>query len=407
MTDEGRLRRFPSGEYDGLGLDPMLAELRADEPLAKIRLPFGRETWLVTRYRDARKVVTSKQFSRARESGPDAPRFMASPRDPHAVSALDAPDHTRVRKLAGKAFTPKRIEMLRGNARKKANELVDEFAGLDQPADFMRCFGRQMPLAMLTEMMGIPREDFPLFHQWIDDMEVIDEAGMEKAQRALKGTIDYLAGQVAERMANPHDDLLADMVAAREGTDRLTEEQLVHFAFGLWFGGLDTTFNLITNGFYLLLTHPEQLALLLGDQSLIPAAVDEFLRYAGVSGVDHARMALSDVELSTGTIPAGDAVVVSLPSANRDESVFTNPDEVDITRTPNHHLAFSGGMHYCIGAPLARMEMSIALDVVLNRLPGLRLAITADEVPWAKGKLVRRPEALPVRWDQVLPAASS
>jgi cytochrome P450 len=404
MTEKGQVRRFPSGEYEGHDLDPMLAELRADEPLSKVQLPFGREAWLVTRHRDARMVVTSRHFSRAKESGPDAPRFMASPRDPLVVSALDAPEHTRVRKLAGKAFTPRRIETLRDNARKKANELVDEFVGLDQPADFLASFARQMPLAMMTEMMGIPRADFPLFHQWIDDMEVIDEAGMAKAQRALKGTIDYLAKQVAGRMAEPHDDLLADMVAAHDGSDRLTEDQLVHFAFGLWFGGLDTTFNLITNGFYLLLTHPDQLALLLADQSLIPSAIDEFLRYAGVNGVDHARVALTDVELSSGTIPAGDAVVVSLSSANRDESVFTDPEKIDITRSPNPHLAFSGGMHYCIGAPLARMEMSVALDVVLNRLPGLRLAVPAEEVPWAKRKLVRRPEALPVRWDDVLPA---
>jgi cytochrome P450 len=382
----------------------MLAELRANEPLCKVQLPFGRETWLVTRHRDARKVVTSKHFSRAGESGPDAPRLMAGPRNPHVVSALDPPEHSRVRKLAGKAFTPKRIETLRDNARKTANELVDEFATREQPADFMRCFARQMPLSMLCEIMGIPSTEFPIFHQWIDDMEVADEAGLEKAMHALHETIAYLRKQVAERMENTHDDVLADMVAAREGSDRLTEEQLVHFAFALWFGGLDTTFNLISNGFYLLLAHPDQLRLVLDDQSLIPTAVDEFLRYAGVSGVDHARVALADVELSTGTIPAGDAVVVSLPSANRDESVFTNPDEVDVTRSPNPHLAFSAGPHFCIGAPLARMEMSIALEVVLNRLAGLRLGVAVHEVPWAKGKLVRRPVALPVRWDEVLPA---
>lgn len=382
----------------------MLDELRANEPLCRVQLPFGRPTWLVTRHSDARKVLISREFSRAGETGEDAPRFMASPRNPHFVSALDPPEHTRVRGLAGKAFTPRRIETLRNNARKEANALVDEFAELDQPADFMRRFARQMPLAMMCEMMGIPRGDFAMFHQWIDDMEVTGKAGEEKAQSGLKGIFDYLAKQVAERMATPQDDLLADMVAAREGSDRLTEDQLVYFAIGLWFGGLDTTFNLITNGFYLLLTNPDQFALLLDDQTLIPTAVEEFLRYAGVSGVDHARVALSDVELSSGTIRAGDAVVVSLPSANRDESVFTDSEKINVARSPNPHLAFSGGIHYCIGAPLARMEMSVALEVVLNRMQGLRLGVSLDEVPWSRGTLVRRPEALPVRWDKLIPA---
>jgi cytochrome P450 len=398
MTVTRKPLRSPVHIGGRLGVAPVLARLRAEEPLAYVQLPYGGPAWLVTRHEDAKIVVTDRRFSRAAAVRPDAPRLMPTQRNPDVITSIDPPDHTRVRKLASKAFTPARVRELRAQAEAVATELVDGLVAAGSPADLVTLFARPLPLSMICGMLGIAAEDRPRFREWADHMLLIGDEDAERSQLAMKSLFGHIVGLVERRRKGEGDDLLADLVAAADGSDQLTENELIYLATGLLAAGYETTSTMIANAVYLLFANPDQFAALRRDPGLVPSAVEEFLRYAGVTGVDQARLALADVELSGGTVRAGEMVIVSLQSANRDEAVFTDPDRLDLGRNPNSHLSFSHGPHFCIGAQLARMEVAVALRTLLDRLPGLAPGVPVADVRWVEDSLARRPVELPIIW---------
>ncbi|MFD7653223.1 cytochrome P450 [Actinosynnema sp. NPDC059797] len=392
------IRSYPFTEPDDLVLDPTLLELQRDEPVARVRLPFGGEAWLVTRYEDVKAVLADPVFSRAAvmEPGADVPRTLPSMPTETNILSMDPPDHTRLRKLVAKGFTARRTEQLRDRAQEIVDGLLDAVEEQGPPADLVEALAMPLPIAIICEMLGVPFEDRARFRAWSDAAMAITAFRPEEIVAANEALRGYIAGLVEAKRADPADDVLSVLVAAHDNEDRLTARELVSFGAALLAAGHETTANQIGNFAYLLLRDPDRLAELRDDPSLVPAAVEELLRVTPLGGsAGFPRIATAEVELSGVTIAPGEAVFVNNLAANRDPSVFERPNEVDFHREHNPHITFGHGAHHCIGASLARMELQVAIGTLLKRFPSLRLD---GGVTFKKGRLVRGPQALPVRW---------
>lgn len=393
-------RNYPF-EADRLNVDPMYARLRREEPLSRVQLPYGEPAWLATRYEDVRTVLGDRRFSRAAAVGRDQPRSRPYPAGPGALISLDPPEHSRLRRLVGQAFTMKRVERLRPSVEQFANGLVDAMTANGSPAELVQDFGLPLPIAVMCDLLGVPFEDRAEFRQWADAFLSTTKFTVEQVRESRERLRDYVSGMIAQRREAPGDDLMSAMVAARDSEDRLSEEELLTMTETILVAGHETTASQIPNFVYVLLTNPDQLAALRADLGLIPQAVEELLRYVPVGAASsQPRYALEDVELGGVTVRAGEPVVVVPLSANRDGSAFTDPDDLDLSRKEAPHLAFGHGPHHCLGSPLARMELQVGVHTLLTRLPGLRLAVREDEVVWKSGVSTRGPERLPITWDQ-------
>ena len=392
-------RPYPFAAPDRLNLDPRYAELRRSQPLIRVRLPYGEEAWLATRHRDVRTVLGDARFSRAASVGRDEPRI--TPRKQETgLLAMDPPEHTRLRRLVAKAFTARRVELLRARTQQIADGLVDDMLAAGPPADLVERFATPLPIQVICELLGVPFADRHQFHTWSEAIVSTTSLRPEQIQNYLDNLYGYIAELVAQRRREPMDDLLGAMVRARdENADRLTEQEMVQLAAGLLAAGHETTVTQIPNFVYVLLQHPDELARLRANLDLVPSAVEELMRYIPL-GVAAAfpRYATEDVELSGVLVRAGEPVLPAVGSANRDGEVFANPDTLDLGRDPNPHLGFGHGVHHCVGAQLARMELQVALRTLVTRLPGLRLAVPEPELTWKSGLLVRGLAALPVAW---------
>ncbi|MGW3650302.1 cytochrome P450 [Streptomyces sp. NPDC000878] len=393
-------RAYPFA-IEKLDFDPLYAELRREQPLCRVQLPYGEPAWLATRYEDVKIVLGDPRFSRAAAVGRDQPRSRPYPAGAGAMISLDPPEHSRLRRLVAKAFTIRRVEQLRPRVQQIADGLVDTMVAEGAPADFVQAFGLPLPIAVMCELLGVPFEDRTDFRRWADAYLSTSKFTREQVADSRAQLREYVAALTAERRKEPKDDLLSALVAARDAEDRLSEEELLTMAETILVAGHETTATQIPNFVYLLLTNPDQLAALRADLDLVPRAVEELLRYipAG-AGSSQPRYALEDVELGGVTVRAGEPVVVDRSSANRDESVYTDPDELDLTRKEAPHIGFGHGAHHCLGAPLARMELQVTLHTLLTRLPGLRFADSADDVVWKSGVSTRGPELMPVTWDR-------
>ncbi|MEV0251706.1 cytochrome P450 [Nocardia sp. NPDC050712] len=400
MTTDFEVRHYPFGEPVRLDIHPLLARLRREEPVARIQLPYGGEGWLITRYDDVRLVLADPRFSRAEAvDREDLPRATPEPPRGDSLLSMDPPEHTRLRKLVAKAFTGRRVEQLRPRAQQIVDEHLDAIERSGPPADLVRQFALPLPVTLICEMLGVPTDQQHRFRDFSDAILSTTAYTREQILSARAELEGYLAELVAQRRAEPADDLLGALVAARDNDDRLSETELVNLGVGLLIAGHETTANQIANFTYVLLTEPGHWDLLQRDPGLLPGAVEELLRHVQLgSGGAFARIATEDVELSGVTVRAGEAVFVNTQAANRDESVFADPEELDLTRAGNPHMAFGHGAHHCLGAQLARLELQVAIGTLLRRFPGLRLAVPLDEVPWKTGLLVRGPKALPVTW---------
>jgi cytochrome P450 RapN len=396
MSPTSTARAYPFREPEALALEPEYAYLRDHEPLSRITLPHGGDAWLAVRHADVRTVLTDPRFSRAALLARDVPR--TSPRrltDP-TLHTMDPPEHNRLRRLVAGAFSPRQLERLTSHAQLVTDELLDR---LESPADLVAGLAMPLPVAVICEMLGVPLADRDRFTAWIDVALATTAFTPEEIHRAFAELKAYLAELVAARRREPADDLLGALVAARDNEGRLSEDELVAVGVTLLYAGLDTTSNHIGNFTYTLLTHPGQLAALRADLGLLDRAIDELLRYTPtVTSAGFTRVATEDVELGGVLVRAGDAVMVHLDVANRDERAFACPEELDITRKPNPHLAFGFGPHFCVAAQLAKAELRVALGTLLRRFPGLRLAEDADRLPWRHGRMVRGLARLPVAW---------
>ena len=376
----------------------MYARLREQEPLSRVRLAYGEDAWLVVRHEDVRTVFGDARFSRAVAPTRDEPR-VGPDRAGRNLLNMDPPEHSRLRRLVAKAFTARRVEQLRPRTRQIADDLLDSVAATGPPADLIESFAVPLPITVICELLGVPVADRVQFRSWAE--AILSTTALSREQRAeyITRLGGYMAGQIEQRRRTPTDDLLGALVLARDEHDKLSEQELVELSVGLLSAGYETTANQVGNSVYVLLTHPDELALLRARPELLPDAVEELMRFIPLTAAASlARYATEDVPLSGGVVPAGDPVVVSRSAANRDPLVFPNPDRLDLTRSPNPHVGFGYGAHFCLGAPLARMELQVALDCLLARLPGLRFATDPAALPWKTGMALRGLRSFPVTW---------
>ncbi|MGW4348737.1 cytochrome P450 [Streptomyces sp. NPDC004690] len=392
------VRHWPARDLSGVDFDPVLAELMEEGPVTRIELPNGEGwAWLVTRMEDVRVVANDPRFSREavmdRQVTRLAPHFIPSR---GAVGFLDPPDHNRLRRSVAPAFTARGVERVRDSSRRMLDEMVTELIAAGPPADLTSAVLSPFPIAVICELMGVPAADRHGMHTWTQ-LILSSAHGAEVSERAKEEMGAYFAELIDARADSTEEDV-ASLLGAAVGRREITLEEAVGLAVLLQIGGEAVTNN-SGQMFYLLLTRPELADRLRADRAIRPQAIDELLRYIPHrNAVGLSRIALEDVEIQGVRIRAGDAVYVSYLAANRDPEVFADPEEIDFTRSPNPHVAFGFGPHYCPGGQLARMESELLVDALLDRLPGLRLSVPPGQVPFKKGALIRGPEALPVTW---------
>ncbi|MFE7707329.1 cytochrome P450 [Streptomyces sp. NPDC057486] len=380
---------------------PLYRQLREDGPVRRAVIAGGLEAWLVTRYEDGIAALSDPRLSSDVRDASDPSllqRLPATERESVLRNMLrsDPPDHTRLRRLVSNAFTARRVAELRPRVQAITDRLLDAIVPVGH-ADLVEDFALPLPVTVISELLGVPVADRHDFQRWTDDMilqgaEPPDPARMDATWRQMHS---YLIGLLEAKRARPGDDLLSALIATRDEENRLDEDELIAMAFLLLVAGYITTVNLIGSGIAALLAHPDQLQMLRKDPALLPGAIEEFLRYDGPVSPGIARFAREDVSIAGVAIPRGATVLIASAIADRDPARFSEPDRLDITRQDNAHLAFGHGIHYCLGAPLARLEGQIAIGTALRRLPHLTLAVPPGELRWRPGGL-RGPERLPV-----------
>ncbi|MFF8369540.1 cytochrome P450 [Streptomyces lydicus] len=379
---------------------PAYAALREAGPVHRINGTDGNPAWLVTRYDDVRSALADPRFSLdKRNAAPGGYRGFALPPALDAnLLNMDPPDHTRVRRLVVKAFTPGRVEALREPVRQVADELLDAMARRGS-GDLIADYAGPLPITVICDLLGIPHHDRRDFLAWSDALITPDPARPELMKQAVGAMLEFYTGLIAAKRAEPADDLLSDLIAVRDTDgDRLTEDELTSLAFLILFAGYENTVHLIGNAVLTLFDHPDQLRALRHNPAELPAAVEEFLRYDGPSPLAIRRFPTEDVEIGGVRIPAGESVLLSIASANRDAARFPAPDTLDRGRELSGHLALGHGIHRCLGAPLARMEAVTALEALLDRFPGLRLGVPRDELRHRRALRARGLISLPVAW---------
>jgi cytochrome P450 len=389
---------FPTVTAQGLDPDPLLAELRATQPVVRVQLPYGEPCWLLTRYEDVRAMLADPRFSRAATIGTDVGRMAEFFPIEDSILGMDSPEHTRIRRLVSATFTARRMQALRGRAQEIVDGLLDAMEAAEQPVDFVQAVALPLPITMICELLGVPFEDRVRFNGWADIFMTSSGHTVQELLDAHGQLNAYLADLIAKRRAEATDDILGALVAARDDDDSvITEGELQSLAMAILVAGYETTANQLGKFVLCLLDNPDQLQLLRDNPELIPNAVEELMRLIPLSaGSQIAYLATADVEIGGVVIHAGEGVVASTASANRDESVFAHADRLDVERPDIFQLGFGHGSHYCLGAHLARVELQVALESLLVRFPDLRLAVPASEVPWKDGSAVWGLEALPL-----------
>lgn len=384
---------------------PTLRALQETGPARPVRLPDGVEWWIVTRYDDVLAGMEDPRLSSAandhmanEEQLPTTDAITsANNATRRSLVNLDPPDHTRLRRLVVRAFSAKRIDGLRPRIQQMADELLDAMAEAGDETDLIGAYASQLPIRVICELLGVPEDHEALRERTGAAFQVVkDDESMKGMADAFAWLTDYTAELIRAKQNAPGDDLLSDLITVHEeGNDRLDDEELAAMALTLLLAGHETTVQLIGNGMNALFNHPDQLAALLRQPELVRPAVDELLRYDGPTNPGVARYATEDVPLGGVVIPRGALVLLSVAAANRDATRFEQADKLDITRDAAAHLGFGRGIHYCLGARLARLEGEIAITSLLRRFPDIRLAVPADRVEWRLG-MVRGLVSLPV-----------
>jgi cytochrome P450 PksS len=383
---------------------PFYARLRAEAPVFRVTLPDRQAAWLVTRYDDVARVLKDEGFAKDRRNALTREQLAGQPWIPGFAKPLmrnmldqDGRDHDRLRALVQKAFTPRLVEQMRPRVQQLTDDLLDGVRSRDR-IDLIRDYALPLPTTVIAQMLGVPVQDRHRFSRWSKVLFLISASrwGLLKAVPSVWRFMRYLRGLLAARRADPRDDLVSALVQAEEGGERLSEDELVAMVMLLLVAGHETTVNLIGNGTLALLEHPDQLERLRGDPALIRPAVEELLRYHSPVETATERFPREDTPVAGVTIPRGEMVLAVLASANRDERQFPDPDKLDLARDPNRHLSFGLGVHFCLGAPLARLEGQLAINTLLRRTSGLRLAVPAAALRWRRGMVVRGLEALPL-----------
>ncbi|MCX4478289.1 cytochrome P450 [Streptomyces cellulosae] len=370
---------------------PAYAELREQ---GRVRYFEPTDQWLVAHHADVSALLRDRRLGRTYQHRFSHEEFGRTPPPPehepfhtlndHGMLDLEPPDHTRIRRLVSKAFTPRTVERLRPYVERLAGELVDGLVAAGG-GDLLRDVAEPLPVAVIAEMLGIPESDRAPLRPWSADICGMyelnpSEEAAAKAVRASLEFSDYLRDLIAERRENPGDDLVSGLIAAHDEGDRLTEQEMISTCVLLLNAGHEATVNSTVNGWWALFRHPDQLAALRADHSLVPTAVEELMRYDTPLQLFE-RWVLDEIEIDGQVIPRGAEIAMLFGSANHDPAVFTDPSRLDLTRRDNPHISFSAGIHYCIGAPLARIELAASMTALLDRAPTLRLAAEPARKP--------------------------
>jgi cytochrome P450 RapN len=401
-SDPNELPAYPIISHNDISLDPRYLELQQGLPF-KAKMPFGEPIWIATRYDDVKFVYGDRKFGKGPGIGRDTPRMhgMDIGTDPSRLDNMDPPNHTRVRRLASAAFTPAKIRDMTGWIQGMADELLDDIEKAGKGADFMELFAWQLPLRVVTGILGAADEQIPSFKHWVDDMTGVDST-MEQRIQAHHDLGDAVSELINERRTAPKEDLLSVLVQARENDDRLSEQELQNIAMTLFLGGFETTAAQLGSTVWTLMKHRDRWEELRDERDLMDAALEELWRWIPSfrHGSPMIRWAFEDVELPSGqVIPANEPVLAEHQIANRDESAFPHAQEIDFHRSdPNPHLALAWGSHRCMGAHLANLEVEITLSSLLDRFPNLELTVPADDITWSPKTFLRSCEVLPVTW---------
>lgn len=384
---------------------PFLAHLRASDPVYRTTLPDKTVVWLLTRYDDVTALLRDERFTKNRRSALTKEQLRKLPWTPpmfrpleRNMLDLDPPDHTRLRSLVHKAFTPGLVEQMRSRTQTIADELLDRVAARGE-MDLIGEFALPLPMTIITEILGVPAKDHGKFHKW--SQAVVSLSSPNPTLRVLPGVwkfIRYLRQFFKLRRRDPQDDLVSALIKAEEAGDKLSEDELLAMVFLLLIAGHETTVNLIGNGTLALLENPGQFRKLQSEPSLVKPAIEELLRYTSPVLMTTERYARENAMIHGVEIPQGEMTLGVIGSANRDETVFEQPNELRITREPNRHLSFGQGIHFCLGAPLARMEAQIAFTALLQRFPDLRLKNESHALRWRPSLFLRGLTSLPVKF---------
>lgn len=386
-------QRFMADPY------PFYKQMRAEGPVHRAKVAYWLPAmWMITRYEDVVRVLRDERFSKNYMK--KFPWLPPSIRPLYRnLLTIDPPDHTRLRALVQRAFTPRFIEQLREHVQRVADDLLDK-AARNSRMDLVQQFALPLPLTVIEDVLGIPNEDRRRFGPWAKRIAyAAASVRLTDHLLALRGGwkfAQYLRDLIARRRDEPKDDLITALIRAEEAGDKLTEDELVSMLILLLVAGYETTVHLISTGTLTLLQHPEQRRRLQEKPELVESAVEEILRYASPVQFSTPRVSREEITVGSVTIPADALVAAALGSANHDESQFPNPETFDIAREPNKHVAFGLGSHFCVGAPLARLEGQIAFSTLFRRFPNLHLMEPVESLRWRKSLAARGLQRLPV-----------
>jgi cytochrome P450 len=384
----------------------ILERYRDAGPVHHVIFPHGADVWLVTRYDDVRQLLSDARVSKdgrrmnemfARHTGTfvedEKPDVGFDDELSQHMLNTDPPRHTRLRGLVSKAFTLRRMEAFRLRIHELVDQMLDSMAGRDE-VDLVGEYSQPLPIIVICDLLGIPFADRKSFERWA--IELVG-AGQdpEVVEAASQGVMAYARSIIEAKRANPGDDMMSELLRGKED-DRLTDDELVQMFFLYTVAGHITSQHTLSNGILSLLAHPAELAKLRSDPSLVPAAIDELMRYDGGVGVATFRFTAEEVTVGDVTIPPGEILALSILSAHRDERRFPHADQLDVERRPNGVLGFGHGHHFCIGQPLAKIQTEVALTKLLARYPQLRLRIPVGELRWESSTLLRGLIELPV-----------
>ncbi|MCP5095163.1 MAG: cytochrome P450 [Chloroflexi bacterium] len=384
------------------------AQMRQDDPIYAHQAPNGTINWYITRYDDVVAVLKDnvhfcKDVQNASDNIKKPKRGTIHQSINKNMLFSDPPDHTRLRALVTQAFTPRRIEQVRVRVQEIADELLDSVMAAGE-MDLIAEYALPLPVVVICDMLGIPKPDQQMVSEWSQSIISPGSRGLnyKERRRQMKAFVNYLRGLFVQRQQQPQDDLITALVEAEESGDRLTEPELSSMVALLLVTGHETTVNLIGNGVLALLQHPAQLALLQENGGMWETAVEELLRYDGPVETSTTRWVKKDVHFRGHHMQRGDIMRVVITSANRDAAQFESPDRLDVAAGDKRHLSFGVGIHYCLGAPLARLEGQIALATLFQRFPTIQLAVAASDLQWRSGVLFRGLETLPLKFPSSL-----
>jgi cytochrome P450 len=405
------------GDYDRDNPFPLFEQVRRRGSVQKVTLADGHDAWLIVGYAEARAALNdarlSKDMHAALASGGEVvAEGLPGPTFAHHMLVVDPPDHTRLRQFVASAFSVRRIEALRPHVQSIADDLLDAIVarGPEQPVDLIASFAFPLPFTVICELLGVPDTERAAFGAALIALLTPTSTPEEYAlaKQASDNVVGLLTALVVGKREAPGDDLISALISERDGDERLDQQELLSTIFQLIVAGHDTTASLIGNSVVALLRNPDQLAALRADPERMPAAIEEFLRYDAPVPHSTFRYAREPIDIGGVTIPAGAQVIINLASANRDPDHYEHPDVLDIDRADTRHLAFGHGIHFCLGAPLARMEGRLALDSLLQRFPHLRLATSIGQLHWdhGDGLVLRGLSELPVICGPPSPSSS-